>query len=513
MKIQLHKLAKTTPALRKYIWEEVNIKKRQLKELANELKLNVSTVSKWSKRDIINNPDEIYDRSHAKHNLNLLLNPNEEEVIIFCREFIGLSILDICSVLHTLFDKHNIKCNRIIKYSKNSIYKCILRHKVSTPIERYKKAIETEKEKEKIKEKEKLEKDNEDNNDDDNNNKNIFEIVNEPGFLHMDFKYLPRIKEVNPDYDIEGTIGTKNKKGNKKSNKKYISKRSYMFSAIDRYSRYVYTEILTDKSVENVSNFLKRVIKDFEDKTYNKETNKSNEIKVILTDNGGEFTDRFAVNSKLKKELNIESTKPTGKHLFDKICKEHNIEHRLTKPNHPQTNGMIERFNGRIAKALKEYKLFRGEFKIQQEMFNFILESTNKYNTTPLQCLHYKSPIYMLEEYKKEVNKINKVNGTNKINKTNNKINKTTKTNNKTKETNKINKKIKEEIKERAKEEEKEDKKKKEEKNKDKILNDKEILNNKIILNDNKIINNKENNKDNTKNNTVINDNQVGLNT
>ena len=484
MKIQLHKLAKTTPALRKYIWEEVNIKKRQLKELANELKLNVSTVSKWSKRDIINNPDEIYDRSHAKHNLNLLLNPNEEEVIIFCREFIGLSILDICSVLHTLFDKHNIKCNRIIKYSKNSIYKCILRHKVSTPIERYKKAIETEKEKEKIKEKEKekLEKDNEDNNNNDNNNnnKNIFEIVNEPGFLHMDFKYLPRIKEVNPDYDIEGTIGTKNKKGNKK----YISKRSYMFSAIDRYSRYVYTEILTNKSVEDVSNFLKRVIKDFEDKTYNKETNKSNEIKVILTDNGGEFTDRFAVNSKLKKELNIESTKPTGKHLFDKICKEHNIEHRLTKPNHPQTNGMIERFNVRIAKALKEYKLFRGEFKTQQEMFNFILESTNKYNTTPLQCLHYKSPIYMLEEYKKEVNKINKVNEINKINETNNKINKTTKTNNKTKETKETNK-----------------------------INKTSETNNKTILNDNKMINNKENNKDNTKNNTVINDNQVGLNT
>ena len=31
-------------------------------------------------------------------------------------------------------------------------------------------------------------------------------------------------------------------------------------------------------------------------------------------------------------------------------------------------------------------------------------------NATPLQRLHYKSPIYMLEEYKKEVNKINKVN-------------------------------------------------------------------------------------------------------
>jgi len=30
------------------------------------------------------------------------------------------------------------------------------------------------------------------------------------------------------------------------------------------------------------------------------------------------------------------------------ICKENNIDHRLTKPNTPKTNDMVERVNGTI---------------------------------------------------------------------------------------------------------------------------------------------------------------------
>ena len=83
-------------------------------------------------------------------------------------------------------------------------------------------------------------------------------------------------------------------------------------------------------------------------------------------------------------------------------CKKHNIEHRLiTKPYHPQTNGMIiERFNGRIVKAIKEYKAFKGEFKTQKEMFDFIIiDVSTNYNNTNLQCLNYKTPLEMLNEY------------------------------------------------------------------------------------------------------------------
>ena len=58
----------------------------------------------------------------------------------------------------------------------------------------------------------------------------------------------------------------------------------------------------------------------------------------VLTDNGLEFIDRFCATGERE---------PTGRHRFDQICSAHTIEHRLIQPCTPQTNGMIERFNGR----------------------------------------------------------------------------------------------------------------------------------------------------------------------
>ena len=128
----------------------------------------------------------------------------------------------------------------------------------------------------------------------------------DPGFVHVDVKYLPQM----PDEDH----------------------RQFLFAAIDRATRWVYVELLQDKSAASAGGFLTRLI----DKT-------PFTITKVLTDNGKEFTDRFCATGQRQ---------PTGAHAFDRVYTANRIEHRLTKPRTPQTNGMSERFNGRSAEVL-----------------------------------------------------------------------------------------------------------------------------------------------------------------
>ena len=71
-------------------------------------------------------------------------------------------------------------------------------------------------------------------------------------------------------------------------------------------------------------------------------------IHTILTDNGIQFAD-------LPKNRNGSTARWRG-HPFDWACMRHGIEHRLTKPKHPWTNGQVERMNWTIKEvAVKRY--------------------------------------------------------------------------------------------------------------------------------------------------------------
>ena len=137
----------------------------------------------------------------------------------------------------------------------------------------------------------------------------------EPGFVHVDVKYLPQMADQ--------------------------ASRSYLFVAIDRATRWVYVQIKSNKTAASARAFLKAL-------------HKACPIRIskVLTDNGKEFTDRLFASWE---------GQPSGNHVFDQLCQELGIEHRLTKPRHPQTNGMVERFNGRISDVLKTHRFHSGE--------------------------------------------------------------------------------------------------------------------------------------------------------
>jgi transposase InsO family protein len=83
----------------------------------------------------------------------------------------------------------------------------------------------------------------------------------------------------------------------------------------------------------------------------------------ILTDNGKVFTNRFGL-------------KPTEV-LFDKICRENGIIHRLTAPASPTTTGKIERFHRTFRQEFLKGRIFPSLAIVQKELDTWVAE----YNT------------------------------------------------------------------------------------------------------------------------------------
>ena len=67
-------------------------------------------------------------------------------------------------------------------------------------------------------------------------------------------------------------------------------------------------------------------------------------IRPILTQNAKKFTNRL---------FGLRKPEVTGKRDFDQLCAEFGINRRLSPPAHTQTDGMVQRFKGRVEEALQ----------------------------------------------------------------------------------------------------------------------------------------------------------------
>ena len=172
-----------------------------------------------------------------------------------------------------------------------------------------------------------------------------------PGFLHMDIKYLPQM----PDE----------------------AARRYLFVAIDRATRWVFMHIYADQSESSSVNFLERL-----------HAAAPMKITTLLTDNGSQFTDRFTSKKR----------QPTGLHKFDVRCKALGTEHRLCPPRHPQTNGMVERFNGRISEVVKQTR-FASAAELEATLDAYVKTYNNQ---IPQRALNHLSPVQALKKWHTE---------------------------------------------------------------------------------------------------------------
>ena len=82
----------------------------------------------------------------------------------------------------------------------------------------------------------------------------------------------------------------------------------------------------------------------------------------VLTDNGKVFTDRFGRRAEV---------------LFDRICRENGIAHRLTAPHSPTTTGKIERFHRTLRVEFLAGRMFGDLVSAQAELDAWVAD----YNT------------------------------------------------------------------------------------------------------------------------------------
>jgi len=303
----VHPMARTTPRTR----AEIHESQATLAEVAQAYNISRGTARKWRNRS------DHLDRSHRAHELPTTLSPAQELIVMEIRRLCLLPLDDLVSVTREFIN---------VKASRSGISRLLRREGMSKLADLLPQQEGEDAPKKTFKD-------------------------YEPGYLHIDIKYLPKM----PDESC----------------------RRYLFVAIDRATRWVFLRTYRDQTERSSVDFLRRVHKAT---PFN--------ITKLLTNNGTQFTDRFTSKDK----------QPTGKHVFDKQCQALNIEHRLAPPRHPQTNGMVERFNGRVSEVVEQTR-FASAAELDATLNNYMFTYNHH---IPQRALGHLSPIDALKSWREK---------------------------------------------------------------------------------------------------------------
>jgi transposase InsO family protein len=125
----------------------------------------------------------------------------------------------------------------------------------------------------------------------------------------------------------------------------------YLFVAIDRTSKFAVAQLYDEATRPTACQFLEKLL---EVVPYR--------IHTVLTDNGIQFAEQPRNRNTILSRIS----------RFDMICKANDIEHRLTKPNHPWTNGQVERMNRTIKDATTKRYHYDGHEQLRAHLGLFL---------------------------------------------------------------------------------------------------------------------------------------------
>jgi transposase InsO family protein len=169
----------------------------------------------------------------------------------------------------------------------------------------------------------------------------------------------------------------------------------YLFVAIDRTSKFAFVELHEKATTAIAADFLRNLLKAVPYKVH-----------TVLTDNGIHFTTPGSPGSAVSEiKLALERGELFRAHAFELACARADIDHRLTKPKHPWTNGQVERMN----RTIKEATVKRYYYETHDQLRGHLNDFVAAYNVARrLKTLNGLTPFeYICKVWTKEPGRFN----------------------------------------------------------------------------------------------------------
>jgi hypothetical protein len=136
----------------------------------------------------------------------------------------------------------------------------------------------------------------------------------------------------------------------------------HLFVAIDRTSKLAFAQLHEKATRGTAADFLRALIAAVPYK-----------IHTVLTDNGTHFTTPGNICSMTKQLKDcLARAELVRAHAFELACARADIDHRLTKPKHPWTNGQVERMNRTLKEATVRRYHYDSHDQLQKHLAAFL---------------------------------------------------------------------------------------------------------------------------------------------